>query len=466
MPEKKKILIIDDEPLIANALEGALQRWNYRVELSQDGKKAISNIKKENYDMVLTDMRMPGISGMEVLEEVKKQSPETGVVMVTAFGTIDQAVEAMKKGAFDYITKPFSLDEIKICMTRYFQSRLLHEENKNLKRALKEKYALENFVGQNAKIKAMFKSLETAFESDASVLINSENGTGKELIASAIHYNSSRKGKPFIRINCASIPENLIESQLFGHERGAFTGATNNLKGVFEEADNGTLLLDEVTEMPPHLQPKLLRVLQEGEYSRLGSNQVMQSDVRIIATTNSNVQKAIESGMFRQDLYFRLNVLSINIPPLRERKDDIPLLCEHFMRKYAKKYNKKVSGVDKAIYEYLYKYDWPGNVRELENFIQRSILSCKDSEEIAVEHILNHLPDANLQSNSQKKSLLEEDLSISEMEKVIIENTLKRHHYHKTKTAEILGVTLKTLRAKILQYGILDERVRRVQLVK
>lgn len=458
MTRKRKILIVDDEPLIGSALKEALHKWQFEVSLLEDGNHAIKVIESESFDMVLTDVRMPNVTGMQVLEKVKSKSPETAVVMMTAFGTIDQAVEAMKKGAYDYITKPFSLDEIKICMARYFKSRELEEENRQLRQALQGKYSLHNFIGQSQKVIDLFKSLEIAFESDAAVFIQSENGTGKELIASAIHYNSARKDKPFIKINCASIPETLIESQLFGHEKGAFTGATRSLKGVFEEAHEGTLLLDEVTEMPPHLQAKLLRVLQEGEFTRLGSNQMIKTDVRVIATSNCDVQKAIEEGRFRQDLYFRLDVLSVAIPPLRERKEDIPLLCEHFIDKYGQKYRKHISGVAQEVLDYLYKYDWPGNVRELENVIQRCVLSCKNGSPISLTDIANHFPAANVPADGQAPNLLQRDLSLDEMEKRVIKATLKRHNYHKTKTAEILGVTLKTLRNKILQYGLENDQ--------
>lgn len=456
---KRRILIVDDEPLIGSSLEEAFRKWEYDVTLLKEGRSALKKLQKETYDIVLTDVRMPNISGMEVLEKVKQKSPETAVIMITAFGTIDHAVEAMKKGAYDYITKPFSLDEIKLCIERFLQNKELKEDNRNLTHALQEEYSLKKFIGQNKKIKELFKSLEMAFQSDATVFIQSENGTGKELIASAIHYNSPRKAKPFIKINCASIPENLIESQLFGHEKGAFTGAIRSLKGVFEEADHGTLLLDEVTEMPTHLQPKLLRVLQEGEFSRLGSNKVLRSDVRILATSNCDVHKAIEDGKFRQDLFFRLDVISIKIPPLRERKDDIPILCDHFIKKYCEKYRKSVVGIEKEALSYLDSYHWPGNVRELENFIQRCVLGC-NNERITIQHVLNHWPGGHVEQNVQ--SVINEDLSIEDMEKRMIVSTLKRHNNHKTKTAEILGVTLKTLRNKIIQYGLNVEQIHNV----
>ena len=449
---KKRIMIVDDEPLIGSSLEEALQKWNFDATLVTEGESAVEQLARQSFDMVLTDIRMPTISGMEVLEKIKKTSPSTPVVMMTAFGTIDQAVEAMKKGAYDYITKPFSLDEIKFCLEKYFKTKDLEEENNSLRRALKEKYSLKNFIGENQKIIELTESLEIAFESDAAVFIQSENGTGKELIASAIHYNSVRKAKPFIKVNCASIPENLIESQLFGHEKGAFTGAIRTVKGVFEEAHEGTLLLDEVTEMPTHLQSKLLRVLQEGEFTRVGSTEIRRTDVRIIATSNCDVQKAIAEEKFRQDLFFRLDVISVRIPPLRERKDDIPFLCNHFVKKYSEKYSKNVTEVDEEVIAHFSNYNWPGNVRELENVIQRSVLSCREGGRIKKTHLPDHWLEAN-----QKKSLhsaLSEDLSINEMEKRLISSTLKRHNNHKTNTAKILGITLKTLRTKILQYRL------------
>jgi len=449
---KKRIMIVDDEPLIGSSLEEALQKWNFDATLVTKGESAMEELTRQSFDMILTDIRMPTISGMEVLEKVKKTSPATPVVMITAFGTIDQAVEAMKKGAYDYITKPFSLDEIKFCLEKYFKTKDLEEENSSLKRALKEKYSLENFIGENQKIIELTESLEIAFESDASVFIQSENGTGKELIASAIHYNSARKAKPFIKVNCASIPENLIESQLFGHEKGAFTGAIRTVKGVFEEAHEGTLLLDEVTEMPTHLQSKLLRVLQEGEFTRVGSTEIRLTDVRIIATSNCDVQKAIAEEKFRQDLFFRLDVISVRIPPLRERKDDIPFLCNHFVKKYSEKYSKDVTEVDEEVIAHFSNYSWPGNVRELENVIQRSVLSCREGGRIQRIHLPDHWLEANQEKNLH--SALNEDLSIHEMEKRLISSTLKRHNHHKTKTAEILGITLKTLRTKILQYRL------------
>jgi DNA-binding NtrC family response regulator len=422
---RKKILVVDDEPLIGSSLEEALQKWNYEATIIDEGERALNHLMDHSYDMVLTDIRMPNVTGMEVLEKVKENFPATAVVMITAYGTIDQAVDAVRKGAYDYITKPFSLDALRLRLEKYFRSQELEQENRNLRKAIQEKYSLNGFVGQNRKVKELFETLEIAIESDAAVFIQSENGTGKELIASAIHYNGPRASKPFIKVNCASIPENLIESQLFGHEKGAFTGAIRKFKGVFEEADRGTLLLDEVTEMPTHLQAKLLRVLQEGEFSRVGSTQVQKTDVRVIATSNCDVPQAVDEGNFRQDLFFRLNVISVSIPALRERKDDIPLLCEHFIKKYSEKYSKDVQGVDEDVLNHFYNYAgcWPSR-----------------------------------NTTEETQSIANEDLTIDEMEKRLIASTLKRQNNHKTRTAEILGITLKTLRSKILQYGLEESR--------
>ncbi|MCG8603461.1 sigma-54 dependent transcriptional regulator [bacterium] len=460
---RKRILVVDDEPLIGSSLQEALGKWDYEATIIDEGERALDHLMDHSYDMVLTDIRMPNVSGMEILEKVKENFPATAVVMITAYGTIDQAVDAVKKGAYDYITKPFSLEALKLRLEKYFRSQELEQENQNLRKAVQEKYALNGFVGQNKKIKELFETLEIAIESDATAFIQSENGTGKELIASAIHYNGPRSSKPFIKINCASIPENLIESQLFGHEKGAFTGAIRKFKGVFEEADRGTLLLDEVTEMPTHLQAKLLRVLQEGEFSRVGSTQVLKTDVRVIATSNCNVQQAVDEGRFRQDLFFRLNVISLSIPALRERRDDIPLLCEHFIKKYAEKYSKDVQGVDEDVLTHFYNYSWPGNVRELENAIQRGVLSCRDRAQIGLEHLMGCWPARN--TAEETHSVPSEDLTIDEMEKRLIASTLKRHNNHKTRTAEILGITLKTLRSKILQYGLEESSAPDVRIV-
>ncbi|MFQ5705934.1 MAG: sigma-54-dependent transcriptional regulator [bacterium] len=448
----KKILVVDDDPLIGLSLKEALKRWDYEVTLINEGSRVIDALQGQGYDMVFTDMRMPNVTGMDVLEKVQQLCPSTGVIMITAYGSIAQAVEAMQKGAFDFITKPYSLQKIKACLDKYFCIAKNPDSGQVSRETRLPVKTQERFVGENVRVKELFRTLEMAYHSDAPVFIQGESGTGKELIAEAIHCQSARKEKPYLRINCAALPENLVESQLFGHEKGAFTGAIKTFKGLFEEADGGTLLLDEITEMPLNLQAKFLRVLQEGEFSRVGSTRTRRTDVRIVATTNSDVQEAIAQGRFRQDLYYRLAVLFLRVPPLRERKDDIPLLCEYFLKKYGEKYSNKVKGIDQEAIRFLSQHAWPGNVRELENIIQRSVLSCRNGEEIGLQHV-QELLTVDAAAGGERLGC-NEDLSLEEMEKRLIAATLQRYRFHKTRTAEILGVTLKTLRNKILQYGL------------
>lgn len=452
--ENRKILIVDDEPLIGESLQEALKKWDFDVTLIQESDKAIRELN-HGYDMVLTDIRMPKVSGMEILQKVKEISPATGVIMITAYGTVEQAVDAMKIGAFDYLMKPFDFDEIKHSLNDFFRLRDWQEGKNNGHSNGNQTILSDDFVGKHDNLRDIFEVLEIAAQCDAPVFIQSESGTGKELIASKIHDNSDRKEKPYLKINCAALPENLIESQLFGHEKGAFTGAVKTFKGLFEEARNGTLLLDEITEMPQHLQAKLLRVLQDGEFTRLGSNQPMQTNARIIATSNRDVATAIDAGEFRQDLFFRLNVISITIPPLRERQSDIPLLANYFIQKYCNRYSKNVTGIEPEVLDEFYQYQWPGNVREFENVIHRCVLACKNNQAIALKHLSKVWFIDDQEKNND--ALPRRDMSLDEMEKQLITSTLERHNYHKTRTAEILGVTLKTLRKKMLLYGLEQE---------
>ncbi len=442
----RRILIVDDEPLVGESLSEVLRKWNYEVTFTSESQNAVAKLTA-GFDLILTDIRMPDVTGMELLEKAKQLSPATGVILMTAYGTIEQAVEALKIGAFDYLTKPFDLQRVKEMLAQYFAAR-----NGDPAPRTQDSGTPVEFVGQSPSLQALRHSVELASQSDAPVLIESESGTGKELVAAEIHYNSPRKNQPYLRINCAALPENLVESQLFGHERGAFTGAFRTFRGVFEEAREGTVLLDEITEMPVHLQAKLLRVLQEGEFTRVGSTQTLQTDARIIATSNRDVQEAIREGQFRQDLFFRLNVIAIRIPPLRERKEDLPLLCEHFVTKYAQKYGRTVAGLDPETLARLQAYDWPGNVRELENVIHRCVLACQNGERITPRRLQQHASFPQTADPAQLK--FDSDLSLEEMEKRLIQVTLERHNFHKTRTASVLGITLKTLRNKMLQYGI------------
>ncbi len=447
---QKKILVVDDDSLMKDFLKEALGRCDYSVDSASCGEEALGKIKDKDYDVILSDIRMPSMSGMELLKATKEYLPEAKVVMMTAYGTVENAVEAMKLGAFDYVMKPFSADEIELVLKRAVEYKRLILENRLLRRELAGKYRFENIVGKSPQMQEIFELVEGVADTKATVLITGESGTGKELIARAIHYNSSRRDGPFIRINCAALPHNLVESELFGHERGAFTGAVRKCRGRFELADGGTLLLDEVSEISPGLQAKLLRVLQEKEFERVGSGQTIQVDVRIICTSNRNLREQIEKGRFREDLFYRLNVIPIHIAPLRERKEDIPPLVEHFLGKYNLENNRSVQGISNKFYQMLMEYAWPGNVRELENCIERAVVTCKADvlaprdfpQEIAFGKA-GFAPEA-----------IEVGCSIHEAEKKLILKTLEAKRGNRTKAAEMLGISTRTLRSKLQEYGL------------
>jgi len=393
---------------------------------------------------------MPSMSGMELLKATKEYIPDAKVVMMTAYGTVENAVEAMKLGAFDYVMKPFSADEIELVLKRAFEHKRLILENRLLRSELAGKYRFENIVGKSSQMQDIFELVEVVADSKATVLITGESGTGKELIAKAIHYNSSRKDGPFIKINCAAFPDGLVESELFGHEKGAFTGAIRKSRGRFELADGGTLLLDEVSEISPGLQAKLLRVLQEREFERVGSGQTIQVDVRIISTSNKNLREQIEKGKFREDLFYRLNVIPMHISPLRERKEDIPILAEHFLKKYNLENNRSVEGISQKVYGMFSEYPWTGNVRELENYIERAVVTSKGK-------ILT-LCDFPKEIAFGKADFAPEAIgvgcSIYEAEKRLILKTLEAEGGNRTKAAEILGISTRTLRNKLQEYGL------------
>jgi DNA-binding NtrC family response regulator len=447
---EKKVLVVDDDSLMKDFLHEALGRSNYFVDLASTGEEALEKIKDKDYDIILSDIRMPSMSGMELLKATKEYLPDTKVVMMTAYGTVENAVEAMKLGAFDYVMKPFSADEIELVLKRAFEHKRLILENRLLRSELAGKYRFENIVGKSPQIQKIFELVEEVADTKARVLITGESGTGKELIAKAIHYNSSRKEGPFIKINCAALPDGLAESELFGHEKGAFTGAIRKSEGRFELADGGTLLLDEVSEISPALQAKLLRVLQEREFERVGSGETIQVDVRIISTSNKNLGEQIEKGKFREDLFYRLNVIPMHIAPLRERKEDLPVLAEHFLKKYNLENNRSIEGISQKVYEIFSEYPWPGNVRELENYIERAVVTSKGNvltpsdfpKEIAFGK-------ADFASGA-----IGVGCSIHEAEKRLILKTLEVEGGNRTKAAEILGISTRTLRNKLQEYGL------------
>lgn len=382
MEDSKSILIVDDEPNIRRVLSAVFEKAGYQVYTAENGKKALDIISTEqNLDVVLCDLIMPDLNGVEVLKTAREINPRLSLIMITAHGTIKTAVDAMKLGAFDYITKPFDMDEIKLVVKNALERSQLLVENTQLKQELKSRYRFDEIVGNSGKMQEVFKIIERVANSNATVLIRGESGTGKELVARAIHYNSPRASKPFIAVSCAALPETLLESELFGHEKGAFTGAVGQKAGRFELAHQGTLFLDEIPEISPAVQVKLLRALQEREFERVGGTKTVKVDVRLIAATNRDLEQLVADGQFRADLYYRLQVIQIFLPPLRERREDIPALVEHFIAKFNAQNNKNIRYATKEAMDLLMNYSWPGNVRELENAIERAVvLTDADSD--------------------------------------------------------------------------------------
>lgn len=447
---EKKVLVVDDDSLMKDFLKEALGRSDYSVDLASTGEEALEKIKDKDYEIILSDIRMPSMSGMELLKATKEYLPEAEVIMMTAYGTVENAVEAMRLGAFDYVMKPFSADAIELKLKRAFDQIRLKKENRDLHKVLEDKYRFGNIVGKSPQMQKIFELVEVVADSKATVLITGESGTGKELIAKAIHYNSVRKEGPFIKINCAAFPDGLVESELFGHEKGAFTGAIRKSRGRFELADGGTLLLDEVSEISPALQAKLLRVLQEKEFERIGSGETIRVDVRIISTSNKNLREQIEKGKFREDLFYRLNVIPMHIPPLRERKEDIPVLAEYFLKKYNLENNRSIEEISQKVYEMFSEYPWPGNVRELENYIERAVVTTKGK----VLTPSDFPKDIAFVKADFALGAIGVGCSIYEAERRLILKTLEAEGGNRTKAAEILGISTRTLRNKLQEYGL------------
>ena len=388
LPEKKQVLIVDDEPNLRKILAAQLSRDGYEVMLAEDGEQGLTMLRENHIDLVVTDLKMPKVDGMTLLREALRESPDLPIVMITAHGTVDTAVEALKLGAFDYLTKPFDKDEVRQVVAKALKTRALAQEEatSGVPFAPPEAGARFGIIGASAGLTDLYAVLERVADSPTTVLITGESGTGKELVARALHEHSMRKDKPFIKVNCAAIPKELIESELFGYERGAFTGAVSSKPGRFELANGGTLFLDEVGEIPVEMQVKLLRALQESEFERVGGIKTIHVDVRLVAATNRDLKKLIAANAFREDLFYRLNVVSIRLPALRERDSDIPLLVEHFLGKFNERLKKQVTGVEPEALDILSAYTWPGNIRELENVMERSVLFC-DAQKLRVEDL-------------------------------------------------------------------------------
>ena len=449
------ILVIDDEAAQRDVLTGYLKKKGYQIFAASSGKEGIEITKNEPVDIILSDFKMPDLNGIEVLEQVKKMNPEISFVIVTAYGTVENAVKAMRLGAFDYISKPVDLDELDLMIERIIEHKNLKSENQLLKTQLQEKYKISSVVSQSQKMEEVINVAARVADSKATVLITGENGTGKEVLAKAIHYMSSRKEKPFIAVNVPALTETLLESELFGHDKGAFTGADKMKKGRFEIANGGTLFLDEVGDIPQSIQVKLLRVLQEHQFERVGGTEKIEVDVRIIAATNKELEQKIKDGTFREDLYYRLNVVSIKIPPLRERKEDILPMIESFIEKYCKENNKEKLEVSKEVVDTLMKYNYPGNVRELENIIERAVVLTRAHSKVIT---LNDIP-MNIKGFKEEKSIgsLDEGTlteQVEALEKQLIFDALQQSGGNQTKAGKLLGLTERNLRYKLKKYNI------------
>jgi two-component system response regulator AtoC len=449
---KPKILIVDDEDIVRDFISEVLIRMGFAPLAAESGEKAIDHLQRAEFDVVISDFKMPGVSGMDVLRKALELWPDCRVIIITAFGTIENAVEAMKMGAHDYITKPISPEHLEMVVAKALEYKKLKIENRLLKNEISEKYSFENIVGKAAGMQEVFELIRRASPSDSTILINGESGTGKELVARAIHYNSPRAMAPFVKMNCAALPEGLIESELFGHEKGAFTGAVRAAQGRFELADGGTLLLDEISEIPPALQAKLLRVLQEKEFERIGSGQTIKVNVRVIATSNRDLKEEVVEGGFRDDLFYRLNVIPIDLPPLRQRTEDIPLLAEYFLNRYSQKIGVPVKRLSDKAMQMFMDYSWPGNVRELENLIERAVVISKNQ----VLKPSDFPPEIASGIGTVRAGSMDVGMSIGEAEKILILKTLKAHAGNKSKAAEVLGISPRTLRNKLHEYGYAD----------
>jgi two-component system response regulator AtoC len=450
MSSPTNILIVDDDEITCNLLEEVLSKEGYGVDKALNGREAIDKGEKKAYDVVLTDIRMTDVDGMEVLRAYRQKSPDTIIIMMTAFGSIETAIQAIKEGAYDYVSKPFKLDEIKLTIRRSLEQKRLLQENILYRQELITKYKLENIVGRSPQMLQVYKTVARVAESRSTVLITGESGTGKELVARAIHFNSPRSSKPFVAVDCGSLAETLLESELFGHVRGAFTGAVANKKGLFEEAENGTCFLDEVGDISLAMQAKLLRIIQEHEIKRVGGTETIRIDVRIVAATNKNLEELVVEKKFREDLFYRLNVVSIHLSPLRERMDDVPILADHFLRKYAAENKKAVSRISTEAMDLLLRYHWPGNVRELENILERAVTLSRHSL-ILPEDLPRRF---RVEANEIGASSLPSQISLTDLEKLYIKKVLDETGGNKKKAADILGIDRRTLYRMAARYGI------------
>jgi len=459
-----KVLVVDDEANLRKVLATMLRRTGYEVTVAADGEQGLAEFQKSGADIVITDLVMPKVGGMEILRTVNSSSPDVPVIIITAHGTVDSAVEAIKLGAFDYITKPFDQAEIQAVIAKAARTHDIAQRNVRV-----DGRARAAIVGQSPQMQEIFKIIEKVADTPSTVLITGESGTGKELIATALHEGSSRRNKPLIRINCAAIPKDLMESELFGYERGAFTGAVTSKPGRFELADEGTLFLDEIAEIPVEMQVKILRALQESEFERVGGIKTTRVDVRLIAATNRNLELEIEAGRFRKDLYYRLAVVPIVLPALRERQSDIPMLTHHFIEKYNRKLNKKIEGISDEAVALLQAYAWPGNIRELENLMERVLLFA-DGPKIAAKDLPDHIRQAAVEAPAAASTTADGTpaetglkdivrMKAAALEKDLIAKALEETGGNVTRAARLLQISRKSLQTKMKEFGLRDEGV-------
>jgi DNA-binding NtrC family response regulator len=442
------VLVVDDEANARNALAELLRDEGYITEVAGDGQHALRALESFDADVVLTDLKMPVMDGLKLLELGKPRMPHTAFVVMTAFGTIDTAVDAIKHGAENYLTKPLDLDAVSALVMRAVEKAKLSRETAALRERLEQRFSVGNILGDHPSMQQLVKTIAQIAPSRATVLIQGESGTGKELIAAAIHQNSPRKEKPFVRLNCAALAESLLESELFGHEKGSFTGAQGRREGRFKQADGGTLFLDEISEVPLPMQVKLLRFLQERQFERVGGNETLAVDVRIVAATNRDLRERVKAGTFREDLYYRLNVVQLDVPPLRARKSDIPSLAQHFLRRFNEENGRDIRGFADEALKSMLTYPWPGNVRELENAIERAVVMC-DAAEIGSEHLPARSGDAAIEMG-----ILVPGITLDELERVAILQALEAASGSTAKAAEMLGVSRRKVQYRLKEWGL------------
>jgi len=448
-----KILIVDDDPIVLKSLRKMLELSNYSVDCASEGRSALEMIERNGYDVILSDINMPEMNGFSLLEKVKEKIPSSAFIVITGYGTIEDAVSAMKMGAYDFVTKPINDEQILIQIKRFFDQRGLEEENVTLRKELKNRYRLGNMIGQDYKMQKIYELVEHIADTPVTVSIQGENGTGKSLLARVIHRNSCRKDKPFVEVSCGALPETLLESELFGHAKGSFTGAIRDHIGKFGQASGGTIFLDEISAASPSLQLKLLRVLQERQFERVGGSQTVTVDVRVIIASNNDLLELVHKKQFREDLYYRVNVMHVDLPPLRERLGDIRLLGQHFFNTFAKKYSKKLKGIASSAQKLLERYSWPGNVRELENVIERAVILAKGPYLTS-----ENFPAAAIEARPLMKAsngILPLSDAMEPYEKQVIQNALEYSGWSRKKAAELLQINRTTLFKKMRKHGLL-----------